>query len=81
MPTLSLTVSNEVAQKIQTAYGVSSLAEVKTAIVNQIKTQVIDYQKSVTTQTENAKVQLAETNREQAIETAVIDADSSIVVT
>ena len=81
MPTLSITITNAVATRIQNAYGANDLADLKSKVINQIKTTVIGYETSLLEEIEEAKVQTAKENKQTAIETALSTAETDIQLT
>lgn len=81
MPSLTLTVTAQVATRIQNAYGATSLAELKTMIITEIKNKVASYETSLVEQAEQIKREAADQARITAIQTAQTTADSEIILT
>jgi len=74
MPTLSITVPTEVAIRIQEAYGVNSLVDLKAKIILDIKNKVIAHEIRVAHEA-------VENSINNAIETARTTAETDIQLT
>lgn len=81
MPTLTIDVTSSVATRVQTAYGASSLADLKARIITDIKAKVVAYETEQARLANLPPVNTAENNLQTAIRTARTTADNEIQLT
>lgn len=80
MAQLTITVDDSLIPRLQTAYGAGTKQQLKTAIIDQIKRTVKEYEVALAAQIENDKVRLAQDALATAISTAKDKADSEITL-
>lgn len=80
MAQLILNVDNSQVARLIAAYGVSSQAELKTAIIRQIKNQINAYESAIANNAETQKIEAARRAAETAVQTARTAAESEIVL-
>jgi hypothetical protein len=81
MPTLTIDVTAGVATRIQEAYGVSTLQQLKQAIIQDIKTQVVGYETNKASADNLPTLDAAKETYQNAIAQAKASAESGVVLT
>jgi hypothetical protein len=81
MAQLTLTVDDSIVPRLQAAYGAGTNQQLKTAIIDQIRKTVKDYEVALARQIENDKVRLAQDAQITAVAAAETKADSEITLT
>lgn len=80
MATLTLNVDNALLPRLTAAYKVNNAAELKAALIRQIKNEVIAFEINQTVTLERAKVEAARTAAETKAAEAQAAAESEVVI-
>lgn len=75
MPTLTINATTEQLQRVQTALGLSSSAEVKQWVIDTIRSAVKNAEVSQVASTEEAKVEAALQAKNSAVDAKLAEAD------
>lgn len=81
MAQLTYTIDDALIPRLQAAYGVDTNAKLKQAIAKEIKQKVVNHEVYLTSSTEQAKIEAAETARKTAVAMAESTATSEITLT
>lgn len=80
MPQLTLDVTPEVATRLRAAYEVATNAELKAAIIHQIKDKVKQYEAEKTNEIEQAKIQAAQVAKNVAVTNIELDVETKLIL-
>jgi hypothetical protein len=79
MPTLSITVDNATATRVQTAYGAPDLPTLKAMIIDSIKDKVAQYEMNQADLANTAAIVSARAAKQAAIDTALTSAQGVVI--